>query len=370
MSNETTLKVLIVANKNWEAEPLVGVLAGKRPRPERLKLVAEPAFPLLLPKELARKGDAKTHASTNAMGDPRPRLRLRCDTNRYSEPTVYLEGAQVAAVTPYHLEAEVWCIEDWMTHSAFVSASSTREKWDRAFPTIRDHAFAATYGSPQTPDLVIAFGTAGMPSNEIVNGCVTIGSKVYIHDPFWDDPNARKEAEGNGVPMLDLSTLDIGAKEGVARLTRSPLKSGDVFRLIPDEVRLAAEGCFLAPPVHPAVPSRIFSGSGFSALSTINVTNYEDYIWTDDTTRKRFEDEFRQKEIGSMESTHGPIRAFWRDAAFLFVSGITDRVPLFSQEVTPRVYAQNFVCAHNAGVTVAHLLPALLDLHMVGRLRT
>lgn len=94
----------------------------------------------------------------------------------------------------------------------------------------------------------------------------------------------------------------------------------------------------------------------------------DDYIWTDDLTRARFEREFRQREIGSMESTHGLIHAAWPDAGFLYVSGLTDRVPLFNQEVTPRVYAQNFACAHNAGVAVAFLLPALFDLHRQGKL--
>jgi hypothetical protein len=48
------------------------------------------------------------------------------------------------------------------------------------------------------------------------------------------------------------------------------------------------------------------------------------------------------------------------DAPFLFVSAVTDRVGHFNAEVTSRVYAQNFACAHNAGVATAWLLPRIV----------
>jgi hypothetical protein len=58
-----------------------------------------------------------------------------------------------------------------------------------------------------------------------------------------------------------------------------------------------------------------------------------------------------------METTHGIIRELSDPAPFLFVSGITDTVPYFDMQVTPRLYPQNFVAAHNAGVALAWLLP-------------
>lgn len=357
MADNTMLRVLIVANKNWEAEPMVGVLAGKRPRPKRLSLRGEPVFPAPVPANQAEEPSQNHPGSTNCAGNPRPRLRLACDGTKPPTPRSDKDGTWTW--TPTHMEAEVWCIEDWMTHSQSVSSSSSREKWERALPSIRDGAFVGADGCPSQPDLVLAVGTAGMPSDEVVNGCVTVGSRAFLSDPFWNkrDANSKKDA------MLDLSLLGIEAIDGTVKFAASRLKASAFFRGIPDEARLAAEGCFISPPVHPATPPRIFCGTGFASLSTINVTDYDDYIWTDEYTRQRFVSEFVQKEIGSMESTHGLIRAFWRDAAFMFVSGITDRVPLFNQEVTPRVYAQNFVAAHNAGVVVAHLLPAIQDQH-------
>ena len=69
-----------------------------------------------------------------------------------------------------------------------------------------------------------------------------------------------------------------------------------------------------------------------------------------------------------METTHGLIRLTWRRTPFLFVSGITDRVPLFNEEVAPRKYSQNFVAAHNAGVVIAAILPELVHLNSSGAL--
>jgi hypothetical protein len=58
----------------------------------------------------------------------------------------------------------------------------------------------------------------------------------------------------------------------------------------------------------------------------------------------------------SLETTHGLIRA-QSNAPFMFVSGITDRVGHFHEEVDPSPYAQNTVAAHNAGIVLAWMLP-------------
>ena len=68
----------------------------------------------------------------------------------------------------------------------------------------------------------------------------------------------------------------------------------------------------------------------------------------------------RLGEFGSIESTHGVIRVV-ADAPFLYVTGITDSVGVFNVQVTPRVYAQNTVAAHNAGIALAWLLPDVVQ---------
>ena len=381
-----TLHVLLVANKTWECEPIVGVLAGKRPKPTSLSLDGVPFYPNMLPDAKAKEWKPGSGPPPAACVDaPTPRLRLVSKVSSYvkQEGDFYAREASTYekregdfyALETSRMEVELWSIEEWMTHSALRSSSSSSDKMERALPTIRANAFRS-YDKGQvaarSPDLVIALGTAGMPSNEVVNGCVVVGSRVFVSDPFSDDPKAREARHSDmaGIDrMLDLAEtgLPLDTKiPGVARAEDDRLTK-DVFRRIPDAARFA-ELCFLAPPVHPATPLRIFAGSGFAALSTVNVIDYDDYVWTDALTRERFGKEIHRREIGSMESTHGLIRATWPGAGFLYVSGITDRVPSFNQEVTPRVYAQNFACAHNMGVTAAFLLPALFDLHREGKL--
>ena len=104
------------------------------------------------------------------------------------------------------------------------------------------------------------------------------------------------------------------------------------------------------------------AGHSFISLGTVNVTNYEDYAWTDGDTLAAFRQKVgSRKQVGSMETTHGLIRLA-SESPFLYVSGITDTVGRFDLEVTPRVYAQNFVAAHNAGLAVAWMLPQVVPL--------
>jgi hypothetical protein len=67
-----------------------------------------------------------------------------------------------------------------------------------------------------------------------------------------------------------------------------------------------------------------------------------------------------KKIVGSVETTHGLIRLVVPSPQFLFVSGIANRLGYFNMEAAPRNYALDFVVAHNAGVTLAWMLPILL----------
>jgi hypothetical protein len=48
------------------------------------------------------------------------------------------------------------------------------------------------------------------------------------------------------------------------------------------------------------------------------------------------------------------------DAPFIFVSGLTDRLGYFDQDLGPRTVAQNFLAAHNAGIAVVWTLAQIL----------
>lgn len=337
------LRILIVVNKTWECDPIVGVLThrdARAPAIERLRRGYDPVEP-----ESKRREGPRYRASP----PPRPRL------------TWFVEGDP----------CELWCIEDWMCTERTIRGprkkpitirpgpASSFEKLTGSLPTIARAAFGGT-----PPSLVIAVGTAGIPAAETLNGCVTIGSRCYIQNPWADAPAVEvAEQTARWGPLV---TNEIAGYEH--DVISSPGLSPALFANISIESRFSAEARFLTPPINPAQPPRILAGHGYAALSTININNYDDYVWADEETMRKFERAVKQREIGSMETTHALIRITWPDTPFLFVSGLTDRVPMFNAEVTPRKYAQNFVGAHNAGAAIAHLLPELSRLHRAGRL--
>ena len=240
------------------------------------------------------------------------------------------------------------------------SSSSSFEKFTFTLPQIKKLAFGG-----KAPDLVLAFGTAGIPSPESMNGCVTIGTRIYVDDPWLDaKPEERAEQVDRFGPLLGDEIKD-------ARDTRigSPQLRDTLFSVdMAYDIRHAAEARFLRAPVEPAALPRILAGHGFASLGTINVCDYDDYVWADEETLRLFETQVRQREIGSMETTHGLIRLTWPKTAFVFVSGLTDRVPMFNAEVAPRKYAQNFAAAHNAGVTAAFLVAEFTRLNAADKL--
>ncbi len=104
----------------------------------------------------------------------------------------------------------------------------------------------------------------------------------------------------------------------------------------------------------------MMAGNGFISIGHVNTTNYDDYAWSPQCAVDSFnENAYASGEIGSVESTHGLIRLV-SEAPFLYVSGIVGTVGLFNLQVTPRVYAQNTVAAHNAAIALAWLLPDVI----------
>lgn len=290
-SSEPPMRIVIVANKNWEADPLCAVLLSDRGRSANLTAFEAPGYPRLDPKN---KG---------------PRLLFKCG---------------VANV-------EVWCVQDLMDPK--VSGSNSAEK-GRVLPIIF---------KGDAPALVIAFGTAGYPDDANLNGCVVIGSRVFVHDPQTAETKRY-------TPKLP------------GQVAKTVLPSS-FFRGIDADVRFPAEGRFIRTPLLPADLPVILAGHNWIALSEVNVTNYDDYVWTDPETVAKFkalDPKTVAGRIGSVETTHGIIREVSDPAPFLFVSAITDRIPYFDIQVMPRAYSQNFVAAHNAGIALAWLIPEVV----------
>jgi hypothetical protein len=305
-------RIVVVANKGFEADPLVHVLLSERgtPREQELGDVAWRSYPRLRKKE----------------------QRRRQQMPPATEPLITI-GVPKAGRP--HASVEIWCIEDMMNPA--VSSSNTLEK-----ARVLTNLFATA-----PADFVIAFGTAAIPEPRRFNGSVVVGSKVFVHDPY------AGVADSNGLwtpPQPDV-VLD------------SPGTPAKFFRELDENARYPAEGRFLRAPVRPARPARIVAGHPFVSLGTINVNDrYDEYAWADPETLAAFRSVTQAKlHVGSLETTHGVIRSCCGGTPFLYVSGIANTTTQFDFETTPRVYGQNLVASHNAAVTLAWLLPQLVE---------
>jgi len=128
-------RVVVLANKGWEADALCAVLVSVKARPAILSSAAVtwkyPAYPY--------------------PGKP---------TKTAIAPRITLASAELAA--------EVWSVED-----VYGPGAVTIDK-----PPVIDGIVA--FGP--TPDLLIAFGTAAFPAETSFNGCATMGAFGYMFD--------------------------------------------------------------------------------------------------------------------------------------------------------------------------------------------
>jgi hypothetical protein len=274
--------VAIVANKIWEADPLVAVLASARARAPGLQW-------------------SPSSGTTGLRG--------------------YVEAG-------LHL-AEIWCVEELMDPKA--NASSSQEK-ARVLPPILSRPNIKT---------VVAFGTASTVDVEPFNGCVVVGTNVFVHDP--KPPGSTSAWQDSRFDQIVGSTLSPKA----FAVTANP------------DFRLQVQARLLTPTLNPAKARVLFASYKYVALSDVNIIDYDDYTWADPETVSAFRSREKRLSIGSLETTHGVIRLCSATSQFMFVSGIADRIGYFNYEVAPSSYNQNFVAAHNAAIAVAQILPAL-----------
>jgi hypothetical protein len=231
-----------------------------------------------------------------------------------------------------NLTAEIWCISDLLEHlpdtSAFQSSSYRKvEALDRMF------------AAAQPPDLTIAVGTATMAdAASWNNGSVVVGTEAYLYNPYSSSPN--KESPWTNGPFGQVLTSTFpeakfnDACTGLPPLSQYFLSCGKV-----DGQRFA------------------FPDARGVAVSDVNVTDFKQYEQFDkqavDTCRVA-----TSHPILSVETTHGVIRSV-SGPAFMFVSGISNRMGHFGDEVGRQGYSQTFPAAHNAGLIVAGVLSGL-----------
>ncbi len=299
-------RVLIVFNKWWEFEPGFACLLSDYARPSEL----EDWWPTFLDHPRPRRNP----------GLPRPPA----------------PAAPRAIFTREWGQVEVWCISDLLEHLP------DKGKWQSSSERKAERLPEMFRGEP--PSLVIAVGTAAAGDRSSLNGSVVVGTKCFLHNSRPNGANPDSNWQAGPFDLLVDSSL---SKEKFTELLEP---SG-----LP---QVEATKRFLPAPLNGAQRPAVLVEYNAVALANINVTDYRDYKATDAETLAAFQRLYPSGVLGSLETTHGLIRAIG-SPSFLFVSGIVDRLGRFDDDVDPRPYAQNSSGAHNAGVTVAWLLVRL-----------
>jgi hypothetical protein len=296
-------RVVVVANKWWECDPMMNVLLHDQAR------------------------DSKTLGWPDPLNHPRRRTQAPLPEDPSPKPRAVFHMTNI--------DAEIWCISDLLEHlpdvPKFQSSSEVKMKY-------LQRIIAA---AKEAPALVVAFGTAGYPDNTTQNGSVVVGTNVFMFNAHPNGENPDSNWMTGPFETVIGSTIDPALFNALTVVETSPVPT--------------VLGRFIVEPLNPAPSNMLLARHDYVAVGAVNVTDYSEYAKTDEASLKAFVTRNNVSLARSLETTHGLIRQ-QSDAPFVFVSGITDRVGHFSEEVAPRTYAQNIVAAHNGGIVVAWML--------------
>lgn len=297
-------KISVIVNKNWETEPVLNAMVNPELKPSKLN------FPDILnsPKD-------------NKMDIPRAVFNF---SRENSEKT---------------MQVKIWCIQDLMyfnvpNNPATQSSSSSEEKFRVLGPVLKK----------EDPDLIIAVGTAGYPDEKSVNGSVVIGANFFLFDGHPGNPRSR------------LSHPDFG------KCLKSNVND-EIFSLVNQEFRNQVESKFIATPRNPAEHAVCMASKVYTTISTVNITDYDEYNWVDDKAISSYNAVENELPIRSSETTLGIVKLS-TDKPIIFMAPITDLLGNFDTEITP---TQNYVASFNAGIVLGQLLCSLNDFSLQGK---
>jgi hypothetical protein len=207
------------------------------------------------------------------------------------------------------------------------------------------------------PSMVVAFGTAAGHWATSYNGSVVVGSAVLLHSPRFleDNEKVREVKEALATRGVKLDAIIESAKGW------DFLSKADFFKGKRPEI----EAKFLKPPLNPAADPVVLLSPNRLGLASINVSNPSDYARADgetlDVALRAISKSTTTFEVGGVETTHGLIRAFSpKDAPFIYVTAISNRLGCFPMELLPRRAAQHVAVINNAGVVTAYLVDWIL----------
>ena len=259
-----------------------------------------------------------------------------------------LQGCAEPAViyTKEDRQVEIWCLNEVMTPPAKDNTDSFY--FSRAFYKAKDMKKIVGY-SDMPIDMLIAYGTAGAPTEVSKNGNIVIGSDVFPYD-------ARLAPEN----LLYVNKqMDQLIPSGISQDFFDRLNLG----LSAIELRVFFETAMLTPPINPATAFQIFADRSIVAVGDINVNSYADFDAGDKAALAAYKalPGSTNQLAYSVETTHAVIRLEGECDNFMFISAITDRDAYFDFEVTPKSHAQNFSAAFNGGIFLNWFLPFLLN---------
>lgn len=290
-------KIAIVFNKSWELEPVLAGMCSAEFCP--------PTFPF--PNGVH---GLKSRQYTGT--DPRAIFQF----HEKGDPSL-----------PVIVEAKAWCIQDMMNKS--LSSSDSQEKFRVLPPVIANYA----------PDLVIAGGTAAFLSDTAAAGCVVVGTRFFLHD---------------GLPGDYSTHLSLPGTETLLPKNVNPA----VLGIINLAFKQTVEPKLLRPPVNPANRLTLLSSPYYTAVSSINITDYGMYAWVDNEAVANFREVESKLPVGSIETTHALIRSS-SDFPCMFISAIPNLEGHIDMEATA---AQNYTASFNAGIVLGHLLVGINNL--------
>lgn len=288
-------KIVVLANKWWEATALGSVL------------------------EHTRDIKQKFSASPSALV-----------TERLLSPREYGQSSRIVGELS-GIRFEVLCIEDLVGRDHNSSSSCHKQQVLCKAAGCGDFEGA----------LVVAFGTCASPLPQCA-GNVVVGSDVFVFDAR--DPSESGEFAELGDQVDSVVASEIG---------RKILASSDIQATLTE-----LPSRFVVPPNSPSNNPTVIADVHEVALSVVNVLDNRLYHKYDSIALERFSSKAVPGEIRSVETTHGLIR-LCIDQPFLFVSGVTNQLGRFEQELPSPQYSQAFAASHNAAVCVSWLLPSL-----------
>jgi hypothetical protein len=300
LSNRTAAKkrVVTIVNKWWECLPVLDTLLNANATPANFPWPAtlEPSKPAPVP--------------TSPAPTPVPRA-------------VFTMNASFA---------EIWCIGDLMVQTTVARQSSSEDK-ARFLPRVIGSA-----------DMVVSISTCSSSDNVTsLNGCVEIGTKVFMHD---------------GHPASDPNTVSQWHVGPFDTIIDSPLNSAG-FQTIFQSIPASLSSGFAPARNNPAAQLSVKPLYGNTALCSINVSNPAEYNAKDTLTMNAFKVVGDASAIpASVETTHGIVRTA-STSPFIFISPIVNRFLMYGQETAANLYPQTTAACMNAGVTLAWLLTSL-----------